>query len=191
MADSIACDWCRHTIDDFSALNNMLCYGLPSIRVWHLHLPHDGYDCMEQAVKAFDKICGAERPAAAIPHADGGNWRVEQRAFLERCHAWEKVPTTEREHQILNALDDARLCAREIAEKIAAPQDWIMRAHHVKLTLANMVDRGDLQRVKQPRRPGSRQFRWLYYRQTRDLPPELVALERALHTQRPDVETPP
>jgi hypothetical protein len=75
-----------------------------------------------------------------------------------------------------------RGCAREIAEKIAARHDWIMRASHVKLTLGKMVDRGDLQRVKQPRKPGSQQLRWLYYRQTGKLSPELAALERALNT---------
>jgi hypothetical protein len=182
MAGSITCDWCGHTIDDCSALNKMLCYGLPVIREWHLHLPRDGYECMDRAVEAFDKICGTERPALAMPQTDRENWRVEQHAFLERCHAWEKIPATEREHQILNALDDARLCAREIAERIAAPHDWIMRASHVKLTLGKMVDRGDLQRVKQPRKPGSKQFRWLYYRQTGNLSPELAALERALNT---------
>jgi hypothetical protein len=181
MAGSITCDWCGYTIDDFGALNKMLCYGLPTIREWHLHLPRDGYECMEQAVNAFDAICRTQRPAAATPRANREGWRVEHHAFLERCHAWEKIPTTEREHQILNALDDARLCARQIADKIAASHDWIMRASHLKRTLVKMVERGDLQRVKQPRKPGSRQFRWLYYRQTPNLSPELVALERALH----------
>jgi hypothetical protein len=137
---------------------------------------------MNRAVEAFDKICGTERPAPAIPQTDPENWRTEQHAFLERCHAWERIPTTEREHRILNALDDQRLCAREIAENIAAPHDWIMRASHVRLTLGKMVDRGDLQRIKQPRKPGSKQFRWLYYRQTGHLSPELAALERALNT---------
>ena len=55
MAGSITCDWCGHSIDNFSALNKMLCYGLPAIREWHLHLPRDGYECMERAVEAFDK----------------------------------------------------------------------------------------------------------------------------------------
>ncbi len=151
------CDWCGHTIEDFSPLNKMLCYGLPAIREWHLHLPGDGYECMERAVEAFDTI-------------------------LERCQTWNKISTTEREHRILNALDGARLCAREIAEKVAAPHDWIVRASDVKLTLGRMVDRGDLQRVKQPRVRGSKQFRWLYYRQTGKLSPELAALERALKT---------
>jgi hypothetical protein len=186
MAGSSTCDWCGHTIEDFSALNKMLCYGLPAIREWHLHLPSDGFDCMKRAVEAFDKICGAKRAAAAAPQTDRQtnreNWRAEQHAFLERCHAWEKIPTTEREHRILNALDDARLCAREIAEEIAAPHDWIIHASDVKLTLGKMVKRGDLQRIRQPRKPGSKQFRWLYYRQTGHLSPELAALERALHT---------
>jgi len=48
-----------------------------------------------------------------------------------------------------------------------------------------MVERGDLQRVKQPRAPGSQQSRWLYYRQTGTLSPELAALERALNGARP------
>jgi hypothetical protein len=182
MAGSITCDWCGHTIDDCSALNKMLCYGLPAICEWHLHLPHDGYECMERAVEAFDKLCGAERLAAALPQTDRQNWRVEQHAVLERCHAWQKLPAPEREHRILNALDDARLCAREIAERIAAPHDWITRASDVKLTLGKMVDRGDLQRIRQPRKPGSKQFRWLYYRETGSLSPELAALERALKT---------
>jgi hypothetical protein len=182
MAGSCRCDWCGHTIKDFSALNKILCCGLPATHEWHLHLPRDGYDCMEQAVAAFDKICGTKRPASAIPQTDRENWRADHDAFVERCLAWEKIPTTEREHQILNALDDARLCAREIAEKIAAPHDWIMHAGDVKLTLGKMVERGDLQRVKQPRKPGSEQFRWLYYRQTGNLSPELAALERALKT---------
>jgi hypothetical protein len=116
MSGSTTCDWCGQTIDDFSALNKMLCYGLPAIREWHLHLPRDGYECMERAVEAFDKICGTERPAAAMPQTDREDWRVEQHAFLERCHAWEKIPPAEREHQILNALDDARLCARDRRE---------------------------------------------------------------------------
>jgi hypothetical protein len=182
MAGSFTCDWCGHTIDDFSALNKMLCLGLPVIREWHLHLPSDGCECMERAVEAFDKICGTERPAAAMAPTDGEKWRAEHDAFVERGHAWDKIPTTEREHRILNALDDARLCAREIAERIAAPQDWIMSASDVKVTLGKMVDRGDLQRVKQPRSPDSQQFRWLYYRQTGNLSPELAALERALNT---------
>jgi hypothetical protein len=182
MADSVMCDWCGHTIDDFSALNKMLCYGLPAIREWYLHLPSAGYECMERAVEAFDNICGAERLVAAIPQTDSVNWRVEHAAFLERCHAWEQIPATEREHRILNALDDARLCAREIAEKIAAPQGWIMRASDVKRTLGKLVARGDLQRVKEPRVPGSQQFRWLYFRATGNLSPELMALEGALKT---------
>jgi hypothetical protein len=184
MAGSFTCDWCGHPIDDFSALNKMLCLGLPAIREWHLHLPSDGRECMQRAVEAFDKICGTERPAAALP-ADRENCRVEHDASTGRAHAWDQIATTEREHRILNALDDARLCAREIAEKIAAPLDWIMDASDVKVTLAKMVERGDLHRVKQPRAPGSQQFRWLYYRQTGNLSPELAALERALNTAQP------
>jgi hypothetical protein len=52
----------------------------------------------------------------------------------------------------------------------------------VKPTLGKIVKRGDLQRIRQPRKPGSKQFRWLYYRQTGNLSPELAALERALNT---------
>jgi hypothetical protein len=74
------------------------------------------------------------------------------------------------------------LCAREIAEEIAAPHDWIIHASEMKPTLGKMVKRGDLQRIKQPRKPGSKQFRWLYYRQTGHLSPELAALEQALNT---------
>jgi hypothetical protein len=186
MAGLVTCDWCGHTIEDVSPLNKMLCYGLPTIREWHLHLPSDGYECMDRAVEAFDKICGTEQPAVAMAqtdrHTDGERWQAEHDASLERCHAWNKIPTTEREHQILNALDDTRLCAREIAEKIATPHDWIMHASDVKLTLGKMVDRGDLHRIKEPRVPGSKQFRWLYYRDQGKLSPELAALERALKT---------
>ena len=183
MAGSFTCDWCGRTIDDFSALNQMLCLGLPVIREWHLHLPSDGGECMERAVEAFDKICGGERPAAATtPKADREQWRAGHDALLVRGHAWDEIATTEREHRVLNALDGASLCAREIAEKIAAPHEWVMGASDVKVTLGKMVDRGDLQRVKQPRAAGSQQFRWLYYRQTGNLSPELAALERALKT---------
>ena len=49
MAGSFTCDWCGHTIDDFSALNKLLCLGLPVIREWRLHLPSDGRECMERA----------------------------------------------------------------------------------------------------------------------------------------------
>jgi hypothetical protein len=181
MAGSFTCDWCGHTIDDFSALNKLLCLGLPVIREWHLHLPSDGRECMERAVEAFDQICATERPAAALPQTDHEKSGAEHDAFLARGHAWDQIQTTEREHRILNVLDGARLCAREIAEKIAAPHDWILYASDVKVTLGKMVDRGDLQRAKQPRAPGSEQFRWLYYRQTGNLSPELAALEQALN----------
>ena len=123
MADSITCDWCGHTIDDFSALNKMLCYGLPSICVWHLHLPRDGYDCMEQAVKEVRQDLRCRAAGRGDPHADGGNWRPSSARSSSAATLGRRSLPPSVSIKILNALNDARCRAREIAEKIAAPQD--------------------------------------------------------------------
>ena len=78
-------------------------------------------------------------------------------------------------------LDGARLCAREIAEKIAAPHDWTLYASDVKVTLGKMVDRGDLQRVEQPRALAASSFGGSTTARPGISRQQLAALERALN----------
>jgi hypothetical protein len=158
MAGSFMCDWCGHSIDDFSALNKLVCYGAGN-REWHLHRSADGYECMQRAFEAFDEICGIERPAPARPQIDRERWEAREaedyRARIERSRAWGRLPLSVREH-----------------------------SSKVKPLLDMMVARGGLERAKQPRVPGSRSFCWMYACSSKPLSPELAALERALNDDR-------
>jgi hypothetical protein len=121
MASSFTCDWCGHSIDNFSALHKMFCCGFGGgIREWHFHRPDDGYQCMEQAIEAFDRICGIERPAPLTrPKAD-----VEER--VAGLRAWRDLSAAEQEHHIFKALGAERLRPRDVVHKITVTGDWLL-----------------------------------------------------------------
>lgn len=178
MAGSFTCDWCGHLIVDFSSLNKMMCYGLPGKhREWHLHRPNDGLECMEQALEAFDEICGMERPRPMHRPQPAR----EPTIYQKRLRAWNALSPTEQEHQILNALGTDRQKPRDVASKITAASEWHVWSSDAKQILDQMAERGDVERIKQPRSPGSSQHWLVYSRASQPLSPELEALERSLN----------
>jgi hypothetical protein len=177
MAIHVQCDYCGQTIgqDDrlimLEAGGRGVDTGGSGIYVnecmgyYHGDLQADGVSCyrrMRDAVRDLHATQERERDCRVTP-------------FLEQ-------PPVEQEHQILNALGDGRLRPREAAKKIQATDDWVVSTGAVQRIMDKMTARGDLERVKEPRKPGSKQHWWTYSR-VRVVSPELEALERALKTE--------
>ena len=136
---------------------------------------------LEEISRQLEDLRRQKRKADEKKKANHDRWQAEHDAFFARRNAWMGLSATEREHQILNVLDGEQLGANEITERINGQRDdWQLYVRDLKGLLPKMVGRGELQRVKEPRTPASRQFRWLHYRETRTLSPELEAMERAL-----------
>lgn len=104
----------------------------------------------------------------------------EERERRERRAAWGRMPYPERMHRVLNVIGDGRLTIREVYDRLKeAMPEADFYDNNVRLVVKRLHDRGDLDRVAEPRSPGSTAVRYRYFRRAAD--PKLAELERQLN----------
>jgi hypothetical protein len=102
----------------------------------------------------------------------GGLWRAGLRE-------WRALPPAAQEHHVLNAIGDERLSSDDIR----------LRVHKIKpgycvspAIVRRLLERGELARAKELRRPGGTAWLWVYYRP--NMSAGAAALDAALNATK-------
>lgn len=140
---------------------------------------HEAYGELRRQLRNDDAARGRELWRQHLEETREERVR-EERERRERQAAWERMPYPERMHRVLNVIGDGRLTIREVYDRLkeAMPEADFYDSH-VRLVMKRLHDRGDLDRVAEPRSPGSTAVRYRYFRPAID--PQLADLERQLN----------
>lgn len=97
-----------------------------------------------------------------------------------RSEAWAVVPWAEKLNWVRNALGDDRLTLREMAKRIGdAHPECSVYDTSLRTLVKELLEMGEVERVKESRKPGGAPYRWRYHRHV-ELDSNMAALERAL-----------
>lgn len=120
----------------------------------------------------------AEAPRSTAHRGQRGRSSLED--IHARSEAWKVVPWAEKLHWVRNALGDDRLTLREMAKRIgdAHPECSVYDTSLLTL-IKELLELGEVERVKESRKPGGSQYRWRYHRHV-ELDSNMAALERTL-----------
>ncbi len=103
----------------------------------------------------------------------------------ERRLWWRQRPRSYRQNLILDVLGTDRLSAQEIADRINDRFGWgepcVVFDNHLAPWIKALAEAGEVDRVSEPKHPGSGRVVFRYFRTHPSLSPEVADLERRFH----------
>lgn len=161
----------------------------------YLALIENAHEALRALLKASEPGTGLElhnayasltvrletRKTLAVQRYEDSAVEREWAEHRARCAMWTQLPQVEKLHRVLNAIGDAGLTLRELTAKIKEnhPELYVYESYFRGL-VKELVEQGDLDRVKESRTPGGSQYRWRYHRHV-ELDPALAALENEVN----------
>lgn len=141
---------------------------------------HYAYNELRRMLEEADRPPAPPKP---VPYCETNEFKQH----LRQKEAWRDLPRAEKHHMVRNALGDSALIVSQITERMqeAHGSSYPIYDTAVRVLANELVEQGELERVKELRVPGGTAWRWRYSRRA-SLSPEVEALQRALDRDEED-----